>query len=91
MQGGKDSKVISLFGSRKSALNKTSESEVLKGSVKNHASSASMSDSITENGGESTKESFSDVMRRNLENAERMRQERLKANKSVLRSYNIKD
>ena len=36
-------------------------------------------------------ESFSDVMRRNAENSERLRKERSKANQSVLRSYKIKN
>ena len=36
-------------------------------------------------------EAFLNNMKKNMENAERMRVERLKANKSVLRTYNIKD
>lgn len=35
-------------------------------------------------------ESFDNVMRRNQENKEKLRQERLKANQSVLKSYRIK-
>ena len=38
----------------------------------------------------SSAESFSDVMKRNQENLERLRKERLKANQSVLKSYKIK-
>lgn len=37
------------------------------------------------------KESFNDVMERNRKNKERMEKERLSANKSVLRSYRIKN
>jgi hypothetical protein len=33
---------------------------------------------------------FEDIMKRNLANKERLRQERLNANKSVLKSYRIK-
>ena len=40
---------------------------------------------------EKSAESFLNSMKKNVDNAERMRQERLKANKSVLRTYNIKD
>lgn len=40
---------------------------------------------------EASSESFEDVMRRNAENAERLRKERLKANSSVLKSYRIKN
>lgn len=40
---------------------------------------------------EAASEAFLNNMKKNMENAERMRVERLKANKSVLRSYNIKD
>ena len=36
------------------------------------------------------KESFSDVMERNMKNKERIEKERLNANKSVLRTYRIK-
>lgn len=36
------------------------------------------------------KESFTDVMARNMKNQERMAKERASANKSVLRSYRIK-
>ena len=36
-------------------------------------------------------ESFFDSMRKNGENAERLRKERLNANKSVLKSYRIKN
>ena len=36
-------------------------------------------------------ESFEQVMQRNLANQQRMRQERLSANKSVLKSYRIKN
>lgn len=36
-------------------------------------------------------ESFSDIMERNRKNKERMDKERLSANKSVLRSYRIKN
>lgn len=35
--------------------------------------------------------SFDEIMRRNAENLERMRRERLQANKGVLKSYKIKD
>ncbi len=40
---------------------------------------------------EKSADNFLNSMKKNVENAERMRQERLKANKSVLRTYNIKD
>ena len=35
--------------------------------------------------------SFDDVMRKNAENLDRIRRERLQANKGVLKSYKIKD
>lgn len=35
--------------------------------------------------------SFDDVMRKNAENLDRIRRERLQANKGVLKSYRIKD
>jgi hypothetical protein len=35
--------------------------------------------------------SFEEVMRKNAENLDRMRRERLQANKGVLKSYRIKD
>lgn len=35
-------------------------------------------------------ETFEEIMKRNEENKERMRKERLNANKSVLRNYRIK-
>jgi hypothetical protein len=35
--------------------------------------------------------SFSDAMKKNMENEERLRKERLKANQSVLKSYRIKN
>ena len=84
MQNGKDNKVISLFGSRKPGASKSVEAEALKSS-KMHASSK------IDTSSEASAESFLDIMKKNNENAERMRMERLKANKSVLRSYNIKD
>jgi hypothetical protein len=40
---------------------------------------------------EASKESFLDAMRKNFENQERLRKERLKANQSVLKSYRIKN
>lgn len=40
---------------------------------------------------EASKESFLDAMRKNFENEERLRKERLKANQSVLKSYRIKN
>lgn len=40
---------------------------------------------------EVSSESFFDSMRKNGENAERLRKERLNANKSVLKSYRIKN
>ena len=36
-------------------------------------------------------ENLNNVVRRNLDNAERVRQERLKANRDVLKSYKIKN
>ena len=36
-------------------------------------------------------EAFEDIMRRNVQNLERLRKERQVANKSVLRSYRIKN
>lgn len=36
-------------------------------------------------------ESFLDAMRKNFENQERLKKERLKANQSVLKSYRIKN
>jgi len=38
-----------------------------------------------------TSESFNDLMKKNAENEERLRKERLKANSSVLKSYRIKN
>lgn len=38
-----------------------------------------------------SEESFLDSMRRNADNAERLRKERLKANQGVLKSYRIKN
>ena len=84
MQNGKDNKVISLFGSRKPGASKPVETEALKTSKKNMTSKIEASV-------ENSAESFFDIIKKNNENAERMRMERLKANKSVLRSYNIKD
>lgn len=40
---------------------------------------------------ETPKEGFGDAMKKNFENQERMRKERLKANQSVLKSYRIKN
>jgi hypothetical protein len=62
-----DSKVISLFASRKKI----------------------QEDALDEESQEFA-ESFDDVMERNTKNRERLRKERLNANKSVLRSYRIK-
>ena len=39
----------------------------------------------------SDSEKFQDSMRKNAENADRLRRERLKANQSVLKSYRIKN
>lgn len=40
---------------------------------------------------EETSAGFFDAMRKNMENEERLRKERLKANQSVLKSYRIKN
>ena len=40
---------------------------------------------------EMSKEGFFDAMKKNSENEERLRKERLKANQSVLKSYRIKN
>jgi hypothetical protein len=40
---------------------------------------------------EAPKEGFCDAMKKNFENQERMKKERLKANQSVLKSYRIKN
>ncbi len=69
-----DSKVISLFGSRRA-----------------QAATEAKSDGSVELKPEVSAESFFDSMRKNGENAERLRKERLNANKSVLKSYRIKN
>lgn len=40
---------------------------------------------------EVSKDSFMDAMKKNFDNQERLRKERLKANQSVLKSYRIKN
>lgn len=40
---------------------------------------------------ETTKEGFFDAIKKNSDNEERLRKERLKANQSVLKSYRIKN
>jgi len=40
---------------------------------------------------ETSKEGFFDAMKKNSDNEERLRKERLKANQSVLKSYRIKN
>lgn len=40
---------------------------------------------------EKSQSSFNDEMRKNMDNAERLRKERLKANQGVLKSYRIKN
>jgi hypothetical protein len=70
-----NSKLVSLFGNRK-------ESET----VATEAKQASES-----NKKEETTVGFFDAMKKNTDNEERLRKERLKANQSVLKSYRIKN
>jgi hypothetical protein len=51
--------------------------------------SESAANSVTQKS--SNSESFEEIMRRNAENLERMRRERLQANKGVIKSYKLKD
>lgn len=67
--------VVSLFGAKKNSINET---ETIMGA--RETISASDAETI-----------FNEAIKRNQENRERLRQERLKANKGVLRSYRIKD
>ena len=71
-----ESKVVSLFEARKNLAEK--------------ASTQATETPVPEEELQADEESFESVMRKNNANKERMRQERLKANKSVLRSYRIK-
>jgi len=89
MQNGKDSKVISLFGGRKAQNQTTLDKTASKPSLPNHQLNKQTKNELSMS--EPSAESFLDIIRKNTENAERMRTERLKANKSVLRTYNIKD
>jgi hypothetical protein len=60
--------------------------------VKKSVSETPKADPATEQKTDASGESnFLQEMRRNLENAERMKKERLKANQSVLKSYRIKN
>ena len=70
------SKLVSLFGSRKEA--NPDEKEVKAAESESESSSKD-------------EPSFSDAMKKNMENEERLRKERLKANQSVLKSYRIKN
>jgi len=53
--------------------------------------SAAPVDSKVADESEPSSESFLDSMRKNMENQERLRKERSKANQSVLKSYRIKN
>ena len=67
--------IVSLFAARQEAARKA------KGEI---------AEENTEEKAKST-ESFTDLMRKNAENDERLRKERNKANSSVLKSYRIKN
>ena len=56
-----------------------------------NARKASDADAVTSDAIDGSEESFSDIMERNRKNKERVEKERLSANKSVLRSYRIKN
>jgi hypothetical protein len=76
-------KVISMFGSRKVES---------KDGDENTQTSSEDSTKLESKDASSSKESaFLQEMRRNMENAERLRKERLKANQGVLKSYRIKN
>lgn len=70
-------KVVNLFAGRKPAAEETNEStgEASKQEASKQTDSAA----------------FLEAMRKNAENAERIRKERLKANQGVLKSYRIKN
>jgi len=66
----------------------TSNVVSLFGTQKNAAKDGSQNSEISE---KPNQESFLDAMRKNFENQERLKKERLKANQSVLKSYRIKN
>ena len=55
------------------------------------AASAAREASTVDKKGEVSEASFNESMQKNMENAERLRKERLKANQGVLKSYRIKN
>ena len=70
-----DSNVISLFEARK----KVNTCELMAG------------DNLSENQDEVSEQDFHSVQERNMRNQQRLIKERLNANKSVLKSYRIKN
>jgi len=68
-------KVVSIFSARQKVAVPASQES---GQVESHDANGDA-------------KSFDEVMRKNAENLERMRRERLQANKGVLKSYRIKD
>jgi len=76
-QKAPESKIVPLFKARQEQQKADAESTCVN-------ASAQTSDAPKT-------ESFSDVMRRNAENIERLRKERSKANQSVLKSYKLKN
>ena len=78
-KNSKPDNIVSLFAARQEAANKSKSATT---EVKADAKAEETTQS---------KESFNDLMRKNAENDERLRKERLKANSSVLKSYRIKN
>jgi hypothetical protein len=69
----------------------TADSKVISLFSVRKAQAEAKADETAELKPEESAESFFDSMRKNGENAERLRKERLNANKSVLKSYRIKN
>ncbi len=76
MKNTEDEKVISLFAPRDNAKKKPTTQK---------------SDSVEAKEADESEGSFADIASRNMANQERMKRERLNANKSVLKSYRIKN
>ena len=64
----------------------TNQENVINLFAKKSAKESSNSEKSDE---EKKSESFAEIMKRNAENKERVKQERLKANKGVIRSYRL--
>lgn len=80
MQGTDNSNnVISLFAARKAQTHKENAQQAAEVAVEE-------AENTVENG-----PAFTDSIRRNLENSDRLKKERLKANQLVLKSYRIKN